>query len=164
VDRNLERLIEDLYALQVRLREVEKNDEQLRLMDFIAAFLIGNSGIIDRAVKAWAETPEAELAALQREHIELDGSAASHDFRKIATRAPESAPLVLAAARRHQFVQFSDDNLHMLDRVLEFAKYLTDTSDLKLRWHPVTEAMRDPALDSQIEEIRAATSDQERTV
>jgi hypothetical protein len=45
--------------------------------------------------------------------------------------------------------------LHMLRRLLEFANYLTDTSDLKLRGHPVAEAMHDPALDTQIEEIRA---------
>jgi hypothetical protein len=145
VDKNVELVIDDLFELQRRLQQTPEahKEERDRLMEIASGYLIANQQLIERAVDAWESTPEDELQRLQGVHRELDGSATVHSVRGIATQA-----LFIARERERSssiplLFPISDDDLHMLDRVLEFAKYVVDTSDLSIQWHPVKQLLDD---------------------
>ncbi|MGZ4232394.1 MAG: hypothetical protein ACXVVQ_13340 [Solirubrobacteraceae bacterium] len=140
VDSNISALIQDLFALQNRVRTAN-NDA---LQDLINAYLLLNRPIIERGLEAWAAAPEEELKAMLPEHRELDGSATTHSFSSIATDALRHAQQALATSTGRDLLQVTDDNLHMLDRMLEFAKYLARTDDLELQWSPVSRMLDNP--------------------
>jgi hypothetical protein len=151
VDSNITALIDDLFALQDRLRTADDD----ALQDFVNAYLLLNRRIIERALEAWLSTPEEELQALRSEHRELDQSATSHSFSSIATDALRHAQQALATPTGRALLSVTDDNLHMLDRMLGFAKYLAHTDDLELQWSPVSRMLDNPDVPTLVERVRA---------
>ncbi len=155
VDSNIRDLIADLAVLTNRLREVRDVGGQRRLTLTVSAFLLVNTPIIQRAVEAWDATPEQELKVLDGDHRELDQSATHRAFRDIALEPVRYAHDVLGSPAGLELLGPDDDQLHMLSRLLEFAKYLAQTSDLNLRWSPVARVLDTPDADALVNAARA---------
>lgn len=142
VDSHLTQVSEDLGVLGELVRAVEGPELNSDRKSYaIAIYLVANRRLIDRAVEAWAETQEHELHELEERTVELDFSATHHSFLSIATAALVDAHEVLVHPSTRAFFRTSDDNLHMLDRMIRFAKYLVDTEDFSVAWHPVRELL-----------------------
>jgi hypothetical protein len=157
-DRNLGLMIKDLWSLENALRQHLPQDEQNELVQLAVGYVWLNRFLVDRAVKAWEETPEPELSGLCDAHQDLDGAATVHSFRDIALEALTFAPDVFRWRGESSPFDITDDTLHMLDRLLGYGKYLADTRDLQVRWHPVNSVLGDPSasLDSVWGELSSA--------
>ncbi len=156
VDTNIRNLIQDLFTLQDRLRRVgDDAPEHDAVFDVVSGYLVVNEPIIHRAVSAWEAASEEELRSLEQEHRELDASATVHSFRDIALQPVTDAPLALASPAARSLLRPDDDELHMLDRVLEYAKYLANTDDLALQWSPVAGVLDAPDASALVERVRA---------
>jgi hypothetical protein len=138
-DPNLESLIDDLTALR---QAVSANSADKHVQDVAAQYLIANRALIERGFGAWLATSEARLGQLDDAEPILDRSAAIHDFEGIGREAMRWAANrdtpggVLGGA-------VDDDMLHMLLRVMQYAMFLAETSDLSVQLHPVTEQLND---------------------
>jgi hypothetical protein len=158
-DRNISALIKDLFVLQGRLRGVGGDKVDTLLTDVINAYLVLNLQIIERGLQAWMATSEGELNAMDDEYGELDYSATMHEFRDIAVQAVVHAPEALTSSTARDLLRVDDDQLHMLDRMLEFAKYLANTDDLTLQWSPVIDVLDDSGAAELVDGVRAQVTD-----
>ena len=113
--------------------ESEGNEPE-KTQDCIRNYLIANSEIIERALDAYRAMPESQRAEMKDQHSELDYSAVSPSFDSLAAN-----PLINAKAGVSVRAgwKISNDDLHLLDRALEYAKYVTDTSSMELGMQPI---------------------------
>lgn len=139
VDRNITLIIEDLGTLQRAFGSNPEGGDRKRLIDVTAGYLVANAGLIEMAVAAWDSTSEADLESLQKQHRELDWNATQRSFRGIAVSPLRAAEAMIVESG---LLDFDEDELHMLERLLEFSKYLADTSALGVEAHPVTLALQ----------------------
>jgi KAP family P-loop domain len=154
VDENLRLVVEDLSELRGRLVSPPDQHAHERLLDVTSGYLLVNKPLIERAVEAWAKTPEKDLEDLQGQHRELDGSATRHSFHDTAMEALSWAELRRGPGGIPDLMPIDEDDLHMLDRVLRFSKYLVDASNMPVRWHPVRRLLEDDkALAEALEEL-----------
>lgn len=135
-DRNVQLLIEDLSALRTRLQTALEEAEAAHISQLAAAYLLVNRPVLELAFAAWRQTPEDTLRQLAAEHRQLDGTGAWHGFEEIAWQLVPLAPEILRGASVN-VLRVSEDNLHMLLRVLEYAQYVADCSATTVRWHPL---------------------------
>jgi hypothetical protein len=136
IDRNVQLLIEDLSGLRKRLQEAPEEAQAAHISQLAAAYLLVNRPVLELAFAGWRQTPEDELKKLAAEHPRLDGTGAWHGFEEIAWHLVPLAPDILRGASVN-LLRVSDDNLHMLLRVLEYAQYVADCSAATVRWHPL---------------------------
>jgi hypothetical protein len=146
VNSPLTQVTEDLSVLRELARVGGGPDRDSQYpSQAIAIYLAANRRLIDCAVEAWANTPERELRELQGKTLELDASATRHSFVAIATSSLFKAHETLVNPLPALF-QITDDNVHMLDRVVRFANHIIDTQEMSVAWHPVRELLGLPEL------------------
>jgi hypothetical protein len=149
IDRNLQLVIEDVRALRNELQRGPDAIASAHLTQLAAGYLVVNRIVLNLAFEAWRDTSEEELKRMCTEARPLDESAARRAFESIGWHLIPLAPEIVRTASVN-LIRVSDDNLHMLLRVLEYAKYLADCSEEAVHWHPVLMADR----TDQIRQLR----------
>ena len=149
IDRNLQLVIEDIRALRDELQRGPDAATSAHLTQLAAGYLLVNQTVLNLALEAWRETSEEELKRMCAEARPLDEMGARHRFESTCWHLIPLAPDIVRTAPVN-LLRVSDDNLHMLLRALEYAKYLADCSEETVRWHPVLTADR----TDQIEQLR----------
>jgi len=128
VDKLVENLIGDLSTLRRYLLRHPKVDA-VTSQKLAVQYLLENEALILAGVEAWRSLGEEKRKAMGAQYTELHYSASGNSFHGIATG-------VLNSARSWPDL-LDEDELHMLQRVLEYAKYSVDSSGFQLKMHPI---------------------------
>jgi hypothetical protein len=143
-DKNLSILIQDLFFLRELIdrtsSQYAESDDPLSLStivediqeakDYLTAqrifreYVDINQFLIQKGLHAWEKASEQEREQLQATHKELDGSATEPGFKTTAESALKSVAM---------YFPVTEDQVHMLDRALEYAKYLANCDDSPVR-------------------------------
>ncbi len=126
VDANLQKVVEDFFVLEERL--FDESDEEAQVM--AREYLSANDAVIRRGLEAWRGLSEEERSRMEQVHPDLDRSAVHDSFWSIATSALEDVddPAGLKPMMH--------DDIHMLRRALQFARFVADTSDCTVTMRP----------------------------
>ena len=115
-DSKIVRIIEDLSVLRERARE-----DRGEVQEDIREYFERNRDLIFTALKAYGRKSEKQRELMQSGYRELDSSPIPQSFY-------ESVALpILRNLTEGQF-EVSSDNLHMIQRALQFSKYIVNTS------------------------------------
>jgi hypothetical protein len=127
-DKLVENLIGDLSTLRRYLLRNPRVDAATS-QKVAVQYLLENEALILAGVEAWRSLGEEKRKTMGAQYTELHYSAIGNGFYGIATGALNSA--------RSWPGLLNDDELHMLQRVLEYAKYSVDSSGFQLKMHPI---------------------------
>jgi hypothetical protein len=136
IDHNVQLVIDDIRALRHELERGSDEATASHLTQLTAGYLVVNRRVLDRAFAAWRDTSEQQLRQMCAQVRTLDEAAMTHQFEAVARHLIPLAPDILRTASVN-LERISEDDLNMLLRVLEYAKYLADCSQEIVRWHPL---------------------------
>ncbi len=150
---NVQLTLDDIHFLRNAFQDSVGDDERVRqLTQVAAAYIVVNRALIECAFEAWRSTPEERLLEMHKSDITLDGSATVHSFDSIGGHLIPLAKNIVIQDNAGP-IEVSDDDLHMMMRVLEYAQHLTDCSTTRVRWHPVEQWLGLRA--NEVDELRA---------
>jgi hypothetical protein len=136
-DEVLSRLLSDLQ--KVRHVCLEENLEEVP--EICVDYLNANRDALEFFVEqVFSKMDRDQRSDLQRQHSELDVSVVTDEFLPIASNALHSAVERKKSAIGKTIFQVDEDDLHMLLRALEYARYCPlDSHHFELRLSPIEE-------------------------
>ena len=137
VNEVLSHLLSDLAKVQHVCNEEHLEEVPEVCIDYLEA----NKDALQFFVQqVFSKTDATQRRALLSQHSELDGSVVSDGFQSIASDALFNAEKQKRSEVHRHFFSVKEDNLHMLLRALEFAKYCPlEPRHFDLRLSPIEE-------------------------
>jgi len=131
---SMERLIDDIVVLE---HAVEPNDDYMPIQDVVRQYLAANAEFIAASIEAWRRLGQRKRSQLEKLHNELHVSVVVDQFYEIA-RLPLDLALKPDGVWNTGLFHITADHLHVLARVLRYAKYAPNGTTYTLQMQPLS--------------------------